>query len=95
MPRSQKAKQFGVQYRDMHTAIHNVMIFDSRDVAETLLEMLMAEVPMSEAQEALNAQYGDDAQAKDRIEINFRNPPSEYRDEPLLIINDNGAPDVY
>jgi hypothetical protein len=96
MSRTSKAAQwFGVQYRSMHTAIHNVVVFETREVAQTLGEMLNAEVDMAEAQDVLVMQYGKEAgEAKASFEINYRNPPTEYREQVLLIVND-AIPDVY
>lgn len=68
--------KYGAQVRDMHTAIHNVLIFNTRKQAVSALQELHA-----------TNSYPVYCDSLDCIEINFRNPPASYREENLTIVN--------
>lgn len=79
---------FAVQYRDMHTAVHNLAIFLRKAEAQDLLEYL-------QGTESWPPDQPDGLHAN--IEINYRNPPTEYKGTSIEIINPerNNQPDVY
>ena len=86
-------KYYGAQYRDMHTGIHNVIIFESIVMANEVLKDL-------HEFEELPDWYLNESQYVGYIEIDFRNPPEEYREGTLHIVNGDlglptGVPDVY
>ncbi|MFK4136793.1 hypothetical protein ACI2KR_31685 [Pseudomonas luteola] len=88
----QQAQQvFGVQFRDMHTAIHNVAIFESREDAKAVFGVVAeGELGIGDACDVIGCT------AKNVIEINFRNPINEYRGHPLQIVNpEKQIPDLY
>ena len=82
-------KVYAVQFRSMRTAIHNVIIFEEQHSANFLHRLF-----------AINEQFPDDleeytsAPCLDMYEIDYRNPPKEYKGKKLVIIN-NVIPDVY
>lgn len=80
---------YAAQYRDMHTAIHNLLIYPKRSLARQAVcvmdqEQTMEHVPLCD----------------DSTEINFRHPPGTFKDQRLTIVNNDnglpsGIPDVY
>lgn len=78
---------YAVQYRDMHTAIHNLIICRECAVAHAVFDLIEKEE--TEALQDMFIIHG-----LQTIEINFRNPPMQYNDEKLNIINQN-AVDLY
>lgn len=80
---------YAAQFRDMHTAIHNLVIYPVRSKARQALCVLHQEqtaehVPPFEA----------------LAEINFRSPPTTFKGQRLTIVNNDlglptGVPDVY
>jgi len=95
---------YAVQFRSMRTAIHNVIIFDDRENAERFFTALALETSEKledkpEAREALDSVFNFCiALAVDMFEIDFRNPPKEYK-EYRLVYSNTGArayiPDSY
>ena len=70
--------KYAAQFRDMHTAIHNLAICKTRTGACHLLQHINAHESM----------YGFDSVSQiDTVEINFRNPPGKYNGENLAIVN--------
>lgn len=85
--------RYAAQFRDMHTAGHNLAICKTRTGARHLLQHI-------NAQESLYGFDFDSVSQIDTIEINFRNPPDKYNGENLTIINGlhgtpPGVPDCY
>jgi len=84
---------YAVQYRNMHTAIHEVAIFSLEQQAIDMLEMIKRDEEFHPAfviEDAFSSYV-------DLIEINFRNPPHHYNDVKLQYVNDpvTSIPDVY
>lgn len=82
---------YAAQFRDMHTAIHNLLIYTDRVAAFTALGICRTT-------EGHPSAYG--LPPVDQIEINFRHPPTEHKGEPLEIVNSTqgiacGVPDVW
>ena len=75
---------YAAQFRDMHTAVHNLAICKTRASACRILQHINAHESM----------YGFDSGSPiDTIAIDFRNPPSKYNGENLKIINgSHGTP---
>ena len=85
--------KYAAQFRDMHTAIHNLAICKTRAGACRLLQHI-------NTQESLHGLGFDSVSQIDTIEINFRDPPTKYNGENLTIINGlygtlPGVPDCY
>ena len=85
--------KYAAQFRDMHTAIHNLAICKTRAGACRLLQHI-------NAQESLYGFDFDSVSQIDTIAIDFRHPPTEYNGENLTIINGlpgtpPGVPDCY
>lgn len=79
---------YAVQVRNMHSAIHHLVMFKTRKLARDALLI---------AHETELFPY---AGAVSDIEINFRNPPAQFKGENLTIVNNDaglptGIPDVY
>lgn len=87
---------YAVQYRDMHTAIHNLVMCEDEDVAHDLLREFHAE-------EQWPLWASDDGRAHgiaDTVEIDYRCPPRSHGGRRLVIVNNDnglpaGIPDVY
>jgi calcineurin-like phosphoesterase family protein len=94
---------YAVQYRDMHTAIHNLAIYDSKGNAE-LAERIMRETQSFDAEiEALNLK------PVDIVEINFRtfksggvvsfsrnvNGKVSSEEARIEVVNDGNVFDIY
>ena len=76
---------YAVQFRDMHTAIHNIIIYQSLLEARAALRSIKEEETTGAA-----------PLCEDQIEIDYRNPPAEYGGHPLTIINGGEEiPDCY
>ena len=85
--------RYAAQFRDMHTAIHNLAICKTRAGACRLLQHI-------NSQESLYGLDFDSVSQIDTIEIDFKNPPTKYNGENLTIINGlhgtpPGVPDCY
>lgn len=84
-------KYYAVQYRDMHTAIHHISVFDDEDVAREYKAYIVAaeEHPLVAPP---TGYIGD-------LEIHYLRPPSRYGDEHdgvrLEYIYEGGIPDVW
>lgn len=83
---------YGVQYRDMHTAIHNVIVMRNRVEANKVLRAIHRDEVLPGS--LLSGMY------EDIVEIDYRHPPSEYGGERLRIVNNDtglptGVPDCY
>ena len=72
--------KYAAQFRDMHTAGHNLAICKTRAGACRLLQHV-------NAQESLSGFDFDSVSQIDTIEINFRTPPDKYKGENLAIVN--------
>lgn len=80
---------YAAQYRDMHTAIHNLLIYPKRSLARQAVCVMNQDQTLEYAPEC-----------SDSTEINFRSPPSTFKGERLTIVNNDnglptGVPDVY
>lgn len=80
---------YAAQYRDMHTAIHNLLIYPKRSQAKQAICVLNQEQTLEHA-----------PPCSDATEINFRSPPEQFKGERLTIVNNDiglptGVPDVY
>ena len=85
--------KYAAQFRDMHTATHQLAICKTRARACRVLRHL-------NSQESLRGLDFDIISQIDTIEINFRNPPNKYNGENLAIVNGlhgtpPGVPDCY
>lgn len=85
--------KYAAQFRDMHTATHNLAICKTRTGACRLLQHI-------NTQESLHGLYFDNVSQIDTIKINFRDPPTKYNGENLTVINGlygtpPGVPDCY
>ena len=85
--------KYAAQFRDMHTAGHNLAICKTRAGACRLLQHI-------NAQESLSGFDFDSGSQIDIIAIDFRNPPTKYNGENLTIMNGlhgtpPGVPDCY
>lgn len=84
-------KYYAVQYRDMHTAIHHIAVFENEDVAREYKDYIIEaeQHPLTDPPEG----YIDD------VEINFRHPPERYGDRydgvRLEYILEGGIPSVW
>jgi len=83
-------KVYGVQFRSMHTAIHNVIVFEERHAAITTVHLFEQTEQFPDDLE----EYTDGAAVVDIFEIDYRNPPKEYKGKKLAIVN-TIFPDVY
>ena len=72
--------KYAAQFRDMHTASHNLAICKTRTGACRILQHI-------NAQESMYGFDFDSVLQIDTIEINFRNPPTKYNGENLAIVN--------
>jgi len=89
----------GVQFRSMHSGIHQVAIFSASITAESLYCYMeeFENLPESDVFPELD----NASNFCEIIEIDYRNPPDLYQDESLRIINADGyikfpyIPDVY
>jgi hypothetical protein len=79
-----------VQVRDMHTAVHNLLIYQAKAAAvNALLEVHQTETwPLHQVRQV------------DTIEINFRHVPTEFQGHKLHLINGKygtptGVPDCF
>lgn len=73
---------YAAQYRDMHTAVHNLLIYHRRALARRAIRIMNQDETLE-----FVPQYGDSA------EINFRSPPTSFKGQRLTIVNnDNGLP---
>lgn len=84
---------YAVQVRDMHTAIHNLLIYRRRTVAVDARNFIreLERYPGAADGVALPVEVA---------EINFRKPPTEWKGERLTIVNGlygspAGVPDAY
>jgi len=90
-------KFFAVQFRSMHTAIHNVAVFTVMSQAQEFFEYI------NEFEEAPEPFEVDVSSLESVDEINFRNPPDVFpfgdydNGLPLEYMNNpvNTIPDVY
>ena len=85
--------KYAAQFRDMHTAGHNLAICKTRTRACRILQHI-------NAQESLDGFDFDSVSQIDTIAIDFRNPPDKYNGENLTIVNGlhgtpPGVPDCY
>jgi hypothetical protein len=84
---------YAVQYRNMHTAIHEIAIFSLEQQAKDLLKAITRyeELHPVLSFEELYSSFVDS------FEIDFHEPPYEYGGVELLYVNDpvNTIPDVY
>ncbi len=73
---------YAVQVRSMHTAIHNLLLFKTKTKALKLYDIIKntEECPDLYASEFFLYYV-------DCIEINFRNPPTTYKDEKIFYVN--------
>lgn len=81
---------YAAQVRDMHTAVHNLIIFPGRPAAVQALK----EVHLT------NSWPKQAGPAQDVTLINFRDPPTEFKGHRLCIVNGKyrtpqGVPDCY
>ena len=68
---------YAAQVRDMHTAVHNLIIFPERPAAlKALKEVHQTQCWPQHA-----------GPARDVAEINFRAPPTEFKGHRLCIVN--------
>ncbi len=90
-------KYFAVQFRSMHTAIHNVAVFTAMNQAQDFFSFIDNNAKMPEEGEV------DMSSLQDIHEINFRDVPDIYpfgdyeEGLPLEYCNlpENNNPDVY
>ena len=85
--------KYAAQFRDMHTAGHNLAICKTRTGACHLLQHI-------NTQESLHGLDFDSVSQIDTIKINFMDPPIKYNGENLTVINGlhgtpPGVPDCY
>ena len=85
-------KYYAVQFRSMHTAIHNLIIFSVESTAVELFNILNETEEFPEDFTNIT-----DKDFVDIIEINFRYPPERHEDIELVYVNrpENTIPDVY
>lgn len=85
-------KYYAVQFRSMHTAIHNIMIFSVESTAVELFNILNETETFPEGFISIT-----DGNFVDVYEINFRNPPERHEGIELIYVNRpvNTIPDVY
>lgn len=92
-------KYYAVQFRSMHTAIHNVIVFSVESTADELFNILNETNEMPE----FFQEFDNDKNFCDMFEIDYRNPPTHWPhidDEnalELIYVNIpvNNIPDVY
>ena len=92
---------YAVQFRSMHTAIHNIAVFSLESKAEELFHILNTTEQMPDEHEF----EFEPMNFVDMVEINFRNPLQHYpnSEDPdglrLVYVNGEGTlnsiPDVY
>lgn len=80
---------YAAQVRDMHTAIHNLLLYDRKPAAVGALREAHKTEAWPQRHIAVN-----------QIEINFRHPPSHHNGRPVRIVNGHfstpkGVPDCY
>lgn len=82
-----RTRSYGMQNRSMHTASHHVFICRDRKIARGL-ERYSKKREMFPV-EPIDACVAD-------IEIHFRHPPVEHRDNKLVIVNSGAViPNVF
>ena len=84
---------YAVQVRDMHTAIHNLLIYQRRTVAVDTLGFILELERYPDAADGVTLPV-------EVVEIDFRKPPTEWKGEHLTIVNGlygspAGVPDAY
>ena len=94
-------KLYAVQYRSMHTAIHNVIIFSAEKTAVELFDYIQSTLNMPEEFEEFN----NPKNFVNHFEIDYRNPPVRYDYEldlalfglEIIYVNypEGYVPDVY
>ncbi len=82
---------YAVQFRSMHTAIHNIAVFDVESLAKKLFDFV------KETNEIPEDCFFDSTSFVDLYEIDFRNPPTHHKDCELSYVNNptNTIPDAY
>lgn len=80
--------KYTVQYRNMHDALHYLIIGDSLTIAKEILSLL----DTGELETLQDYMIICNLQT---ISIDYRNPPCVYDGEKIKIINSNNIPDVY
>ncbi len=89
-------KGYGVEYRNMHTAIHHIIITDTEEKAKAILEYLKESEDKTDEAEIEFAWININSLANDDIEVDYREVEENngiY--EGIKIINYNGdIPDI-
>lgn len=83
--------KYAAQFRDMHDAVHRLIVCNTRRQACDVLDAIRA----TETREALR-----DLPHLQEISINFRHVPDRYHEERLTVVNGmygqpTGIPDSY
>lgn len=105
--KEEKIKYYGVEYRDMHTAIHNLIYTDTKEKAEEILADLK-QIEENPDTTVFNDEEGGTVPnsvvmwndindlAKDSIEINYRDVDDNGMYDDIFVINYDGPkPDIY
>jgi hypothetical protein len=94
-------KLYAMQYRSMHTAIHNIVIFSAEKTAKELFDYVQSTLNMPEVFE----EFDNPKNFINHFEIDYRNPPTRYEYDndaalfglELVYVNypEGWVPDVY
>lgn len=85
---------YAVQFRSMHTAIHNIFVFSHELAAQEFFDVIDAHAEIPEDYKLDPDNFVGEA------EINYRDKPYEFAEMEILYINEwglngNHIPDVY
>ena len=85
---------YAVQFRSMHTAIHNIAVFSLEGEAQQFFDLISTHEEIPEVYEF------DDMNFVGIEEIDYRDKPHEFKGMEILYINEwyknaNYIPDVY
>lgn len=90
-------KGYGVEYRNMHTTIHHIIITDTEEKAKQILELLEKTLQEETNEQEIQFIWEDiNTLANDDIEINYRNIDDNGIYKGIKVINYNEhIPDIW